>query len=439
MATLSNGYRELDRWARDYEKRRGRIVTPKRDEKFRRQEEARQRYTPEQRRAYADRKRAEAAKKDEAQTATETRNQRAILAARQADMKQHHSAQWAALSQRHREQRNGDYQAYRSRVSDERKRHDEARVASAGQRKAEWRDHYKAVRSAEKTRQRLEKSPTGLLALAITAAREERRQGATEGLARLTWANLISRERREAVYSAAVERDKAALVARQNFARDKALEHLSERRGQEIVARRGQQQEERDTLKREQAAERGEIREQWQQLNERRDRLKELQQRTKGKTMYREEKPGMDARDMEGSEQGAKRQNDAAKRQTEERTDQWRKQRQKDTERNTDASASAENAKQQQKDRQYGQDRQKTASSRQNSLSEQARNNIAGRTAEADHREQTGRDAKKERLERLSQAQPTRSAEERRASLERLQQPKERQPRDRSKDQDRDR
>ena len=44
-----------------------------------------------------------------------------------------------------------------------------------------------------------------------------------------------------------------------------------------------------------------------------------------------------------------------------------------------------------------------------------------------------------ERLERLSQGKPTRSMEERRAHLERLNQPKERQPRDRSKDQDRDR
>lgn len=467
MATLSNSHRELDRWAHEYEQRRGRIVTPKRHEKFKRREAARQRYTPEQRRAYAERKRAEATKKGEAQTAKETRNQRAILAARQADMKHRHSAQWAELNQRHRDQRNGDYQAYRHRVADERKRHDEARTASAGQRKAEWRDHYKAVRSAEKARQRLEKSPTGLLALAITAAREERRHGATESLARLTWANLISRERREAVYSAAVERDKAALVARQNFARDKALEHLSERRGQEIEARRSQQQEERDSLKREQAAERGEIHDQWQQLNERRDRLKGLHERTQ----QREKEPHYMARERDqitGSdgkkrgaelnrpgegvenERGALKTNNERSR-GEETLNEARLMRE---EKAADAAYNRRYSElineKKQKDRAEDQGRQKAHSARKKELDAQGRHNQSVRKGDADHREKSGREAMdaraekgrestKERLERLSQGKPERSMEERRANLERLKQPKERQPRDRLKDQDRDR
>ena len=223
MAGLSNSKRTLDRWAHDYEQARGRVVTPKRAEKYQRQEQAKRRYPDaKERRAYAE--------------------------------------------------RNEDYQAYRKRVVMERQKHEDARKASTSHRKAEWRDHYKAVRGAEKARRRMERSMTGKLALAITAAREERRSGSTEGMARLTWANLINRSRREAVFASVAERDKSALAARQNFARDKAMERLSERRGQEIEDRKVQHQRERDDLKRQQAGGRQEIRDQWQHLNKQQNR-----------------------------------------------------------------------------------------------------------------------------------------------------------------------
>ncbi len=59
MATLSNAKLKLDQWANGYEKRRGKILTPKREEKARSRAEARQKYTLEERRAYVQARRKE--------------------------------------------------------------------------------------------------------------------------------------------------------------------------------------------------------------------------------------------------------------------------------------------------------------------------------------------------------------------------------------------
>ena len=478
MATLSKGWDKLDQWAREYEQRRGRIVTPKRDEKFQRREAARQRYTPEQRRAYAERKRAEAAKQ-----ATEARNQRVALSSRQKDMRERHSAQWEALEARHKAQVASGQQDYKARVAEAMQRHDKGEglppdtwsasdsrapslrpdaplsnaefdrqrqerdaAARVENRKREWGEFYRQQRKAERQRADMEKSPVGRLALAITAAREEKAQGSKETLWRLTLVNLIGREHREKVFAGVTERDKKALIERQNFSRNQIRDQLRREYVAEIEARRSQQQAERDSLKREQAAERGEIREQWQQLNERRDRLKGLHERTQQKgraSMDREQKPGIESRDLAGDPQGAKRQNDALDRGIEkdnqQRFEGKKKQLEATLEVERQKDISERKAQLEARDRQTAKNEQGHNRAVANA-ERQAKDHKQQKGREAmDARAEKGRESTKERLERLSQGQPARSMEERRAHLERLNQPKERQPRDRSKDQDRDR
>lgn len=491
MATLSKGWDKLDKWAREYEKRRGRVDTPKRHEKFQRREAARQRYTPEQRRAYAERKRAEAAKQ-----ATEARNQRVALSARQKDMRERHSAQWQALEARHKAQVSTGQQDYKARVAEAMQRHDKGEglppdtwsasdsrapslrpdaplsnaefdrqrqerdaAARVENRKREWGEFYRQQRKAERQRADMEKSPVGRLALAITAAREEKAQGSKETLWRLTLVNLISREHREKVFAGVTERDKKALIERQNFSRNQIRDQLRREYVAEIEARRGQQQEERDSLKREQAAERDEIRDQWQQLNERRDRLKGLHERTQKKDRNEMDRVSGSDNKKRGAEFArneplnmteAQKQHNAASRE-QERRNEMRLEKQEERQISAiENRVEFEKNQKEQKDRAEDQGRQKAHSARKKELDAQGRHNQSVRKADADHREKSGREAMdaraekgrestKERLERLSQGKPTRSMEERRAHLERLNQPKERQPRDRSKDQDRDR
>lgn len=510
MATLSNGKRKLDQWAHEYEKRRGRIVTPKRAEKYQRREAARQRYTPEQRRAYAERKRAEAAKQ-----ATEARNQRVALSARQKDMRERHSAQWEALEARHKAQVVSGQQDYKARVAEAMQRHDKGEglppdtwsasdsrtpslrpdaplsnaefdrqrqerdaAARVENRKREWGEFYRQQRKAERQRADMEKSPVGRLALAITAAREEKAQGSKETLWRLTLVNLISREHREKVFAGVTERDKKALIERQNFSRNQIRDQLRREYAAEIEARRSQQQEERDSLKREQAAERGEIRDQWQQLNERGDRLKGLHDRTQQKENDMARDPGThdptkpppqtfeppspergirnamgdkerpqwrsdDYFEQKSDPQGAKRQNDALDREIEKDNQQRfagkKKQMEATLEVERQKNISERNSQQDARDRQTAKNEQGHNRAVANA-ERQAKDHKQAKGREAmDARAEKGRESTKERLERLSQGKPTRSMEERRAHLERLNQPKERQPRDRSKDQDRDR
>lgn len=268
LATLSNSKRTLDRWAHDYEKQRGRIVTPKRAEKYERHAEARERYTLEERRSYVQQKRAEQAQTVKAE-GWRASNPWAAQAARQKAMSERHKQQWRDLLARQKTEFRADHAAYRARVTEAQKRHDRDWSASATVRKEQWRELYREQRQHQQARGRMERSPAGLFSLAVAAAREERRQGAQESLARLTWANLVSRTRREGVFKAVQERDRAALTQRQRFARDKELEHLGDRRGQEIEQRRSHHARERDGLAREQTGERAAMQRAWDELRAR--------------------------------------------------------------------------------------------------------------------------------------------------------------------------
>lgn len=64
MAGLPNAKRKLDKWSQEYELRRGNIVSPNRDAKYRRLEKAKKRYPDaKKRRAWVENKRKEAAEK----------------------------------------------------------------------------------------------------------------------------------------------------------------------------------------------------------------------------------------------------------------------------------------------------------------------------------------------------------------------------------------
>ncbi len=94
MAGLSNARYKLDQWAREYEQRRGLIVTPKRVEKFERREAARKTFTPEQRKAYV-----EARRKDVADTRQRPDNDR-WLQARKAEARRALDDLEAAMTQK---------------------------------------------------------------------------------------------------------------------------------------------------------------------------------------------------------------------------------------------------------------------------------------------------------------------------------------------------
>lgn len=265
MASLSNSKRTLDRWAHDYEKERGKIVTPQRAEKYERQAKAREKYTDEERRQYVDQKRAAQALAVKAE-GWRAPNPWAAQAARQRVMNERHRGQWRDLNERHKAEHRSDYAAYQARLKEARERHDRAWTANTEHRKGQWRTFYREQRQHEQGRRQMERSPAGLLALSITAAREERRQGSTESLARLTWSNLVSRSRREAVFTKVKDRDRAALAERQRFGRDKEFEHLAIRRAQDIERRREQQGKERSSLKAAQAGERAAMQRAWDEL-----------------------------------------------------------------------------------------------------------------------------------------------------------------------------
>lgn len=433
MAGLSNSKRVLDKWANEYERARGQIVTPQRDAKYRRRDDARQKYSPAQRRAYAERKRAEAAKKSEAQVAAETPNKRSVLAARQAEMRQRHSAQWDALKARHKAERNSYYQTYRKQVAAVRQKHEIARQANASQRKAEWRDFYKSVRAAEKTRRRMGRSITGSMALAITAAREESRSGSQESMTRLIWGNFISQSRRETIFTAIAERDKAALSAHQNRARDHDMKQLSERRGQEIEARKIEHQKERDGLKRQQNDQRQDVRDEWRKLNNKRDQLRAIHERTNRMTEQRSSPFDQQAPTV-------RQQSEALQRHRDEQAEKFRTANEKAQEQAANERRRRDQSEQNQREQARSQHKSQYTANRSANMRDSAQHIIAARTAKADAKEQAG----KEKLDRRQdaardhhqpmQTPPTDRQAEARAKLEKLQRAPEKSLQDRARD-----
>lgn len=266
MAPLSNSKRVLDRWAHEYEKSRGQIVTDRRAKKFQRQAAAREKYSAAERMAYVQKRRAEQSNKVRREGAP---NPWAALNSRQDGVRARHAEEWRGLNARQKAESREGFDQYRKRQAEARGRHADTWKADAPRRKAEWRAFFRQTRQAAQERKRMEKSPAGIVALALVAAREERAQGIKHSLARLALANLISRNRREGNFAAAVERDKAALSARQSFGRDQEFKHLSERRAQEVERQRGQFKDERDRLTARQKSERDEIRQEWADLRAR--------------------------------------------------------------------------------------------------------------------------------------------------------------------------
>lgn len=258
MLTTSNDFRKLDAWARDYEKGRGLIVTPKRQEQARAVDSPRRAADPH--------------------AAPRPPSEGQILKDLSDAQKRDHKGQWAKLAEANKAAREAVYARFAGAMKVEAARH---KVDT----KPAWAAHFKVERGADRARAKLERTLTGLISLSLTAAKAQMARGEApaRGLLAQTFANIISRPLREATFDQVRENGRAALANALKTDLDRRMQGIRDQRTAALAGQRTAFADERAALIDRQDAERAKMREAWQQLYARR-----------GKTIIpRQENPAM--------------------------------------------------------------------------------------------------------------------------------------------------
>lgn len=260
--------KDLNRWAYDYEKSRGNIVSPNRA-KAQEESDRRKVANPDadKRKAYIEdmkRRRAQEAeerRKGAVPQNTKPPSEAAILKDLTDAQKARHKAEWPNLSKTYASAKDAIYRDFAGRIKAAQMHHKDAT-------RPIWAEHFRAERDAERTRSKMEKSALGVIALSLEAAKMQMRRGdvPNRGLLSLTFANVLSSQTREAVFKAAQERDRLALANHLKAHLDGQIKTLQAERGEALTKQREVFNVDRAALIERQNAEREKIRAAWRQV-----------------------------------------------------------------------------------------------------------------------------------------------------------------------------
>ena len=273
MLATSNDFRKLSDWANAYERERGQIVTPLREEK---------RQTREQFKAAAEKAAPEPAPAKPAvrpsppALAPQRPAQRppapsmvpseaAILKALTDDQKARHKAAWPALSAKNKADREAIYSAYGEQIKAASMQHkDIARPL--------WAQHFRQERQAAQAFTAREREAFGVIANALAAAKHQQATGAApnRGLLSLTFANVLSAPARQSAFTAQQETRRGEVARQLRQALDTDVAKLKAARSAALDRQREAFAIERQKLIDTQNAEKAKIREAWKQVYTRR-------------------------------------------------------------------------------------------------------------------------------------------------------------------------
>lgn len=204
--TLGNSKLKLSDWAEDYERKRGKILCPKRAENNARRKKGEYVRAPRIPRPTYEFNRGVA--NDSISTTlvrTDQKQRDAALAKTGRDMHDSHRKQWEALNRAYREAKDRIY-----RQADERKtaRGDEIKAAF----KPQWGELFKQQRDARRAFDRREESLLGTLFNVFTGTREARRSGADALTMLVVVVLLLTKAERERAFVQEQERERQAMA-----------------------------------------------------------------------------------------------------------------------------------------------------------------------------------------------------------------------------------
>lgn len=243
----------LSAWANEYERSRGQVLTPKREEKRLLQEtfakSAEQ--APQPRREPQERPKAPKVDKSPA----------AMLKELGDAQKARHKQEWADLSAGQQPQRDKIYSGYGARIKEAAERH---KVET----KAIWREYFREARTAQAAFASRERTVTGVLRNAIDAATHQQQTGAAgdRGKLSLVFANVLSSQARKTTFEARQELGRAEMALRLRAVLTKEIDQLKAQRAAELATQRQQFGNARTALIERQNVEAAKVREAWRQI-----------------------------------------------------------------------------------------------------------------------------------------------------------------------------
>ncbi|MBW3099265.1 relaxase/mobilization nuclease domain-containing protein [Pseudohoeflea coraliihabitans] len=253
MLTTSNDRLKLSDWANAYERKRGQILTPKREER----RQVREQFAEKaQRRQYAAEKRAEAASGDGADA-----NPRAALKAFGDAQRAEHRQQWKDLSASNKQARAAIYELYGRQITEQ--------VAAHKERtRPLWAQHFRQARANERAFRAREQTLRGILrnALEATASQRISEQSGKRGALAATFNNLLSARARAAAFAERQDISRQQVAHHVKALLDAEIRVIKEQRSVALTTQRWQFDKERQQLIAQQDAQREKIRAAWRSL-----------------------------------------------------------------------------------------------------------------------------------------------------------------------------
>lgn len=284
MLSTSNDRLKLSDWANAYERERGVILTPKREEK----RELREKFAQQaERQAYAAEKRQQAA-----ETPLAEKSPVAVLKALGAAQRDQHRQEWKDLS--------AGNKATRDRIfTDSGRAIREATERHKAECRPIWAKFFRETRQAQSAYLAREQSLAGVIRNALDATTHQRVSGqlGNRGTLAATFGNVLSSQARAAAFAEVQDMNRGQLAHRLKSVLDSEVRAIKEQRGAALVAQRQAFDRSRASLIERQDLERGKIRQAWQQLPRDRggdrqpDRAKPYRSRWQDATRSQEQKP----------------------------------------------------------------------------------------------------------------------------------------------------
>lgn len=249
LFVASNDKYKLSDWANEYERERGLIVTPKREEKRQLREAFKEK---SERRAYAEEQRRQAANRPKSD-----KSRAGILKELQDAQKAQHGQQWRDLSEGNKVARNQIYAGFDAKIAEAIARH-------KTESKPIWAAYFKNART-DATRA---KGLVGTLRAAFEAANHQRATGqhGGRGMLSLVFANTVSGHARQQILQQRQELNRQRMAEKLRGVLSGELAGLKEKRGEALAKQRQAFDQARARLIESQDAERGKIREAWKQI-----------------------------------------------------------------------------------------------------------------------------------------------------------------------------
>lgn len=245
MHGFSNDRLILSDWANAYERERGQILTPMREEK----RQLRQEFTDQ------------AARRDHVKNTPRDQSPAVMLKELGAAQKVAHGQQWVDLSARHKAAKDAIYTTYGEKIT-----------AAAGQHKADtkgaWAQHFREARAQEKAFADRERGFAGRIRNALDAVTHQQITGQAGDKGRLSLAfnNVLSSEARRAAFASAQDMGRADFTKAMRERLDAAVTTLKVERATALSGQRATFAADRAELIGKQQAEREKIRVAWAQL-----------------------------------------------------------------------------------------------------------------------------------------------------------------------------